>query len=72
MKIMKGVKMPIYEFECKVCNHIIEQIYPNTAEAEGKSPKCPKCLGETKKIISGTTFLLKGIGWGADGYENKK
>ena len=64
--------MPIYEFECKECKHITEMMYLNATEAEGKLPKCPKCGGKTEKLISGTSFHLKGIGWGADGYENKK
>jgi len=52
--------MPIYEYECLVCKkgHEIMQKFndpPLTA--------CPDCGGEMKKLISNTSFVLKGTGW---------
>jgi len=61
--------MPVYEYECPKCKDIKEII---TIRSEDKKVICDKCDLEMKKIISGSSFILKGIGWGADGYENKK
>ena len=52
--------MPIYEYQCISCkrHHEIMQRYddaPLTA--------CPDCGGEMKKLISNTSFILKGRGW---------
>ncbi len=33
--------------------------------------KCWRCGGEAKKIISNSTFALKGGGWFASGYSKK-
>jgi predicted nucleic acid-binding Zn ribbon protein len=30
--------------------------------------KCPKCSGKLEKLISRTSFALKGGGWYAEGY----
>ncbi len=32
---------------------------------------CPKCKGSLKKVISNTSFILKGTGWYATDYANK-
>tara|TARA_R110002020_G_scaffold66563_10_gene174976 strand:- start:1982 stop:2188 length:207 start_codon:yes stop_codon:yes gene_type:complete len=68
--------MPIYEYECQKCGYIAEKLVkhsdPNPAciqaiktDIEGLLEKCE---GETKKLISQSTFHLKGSGWYKDGY----
>jgi putative FmdB family regulatory protein len=61
--------MPTYEYTCtnEVCHHAWE------AEQSIKEPaltECPICKQETAKrlIAGGTTFVLKGGGWYAQGY----
>jgi putative FmdB family regulatory protein len=42
--------MPIYEFECKKCGNVFEEIVPQVSNA---SLPCPKCESkETQKLMS--------------------
>ncbi len=61
--------MPIYEFECNQCGLHLEQMLKVT---EKMPSKCPKCKGKLSKIISQTSFTLKGSGWYKDGYSKTK
>ena len=59
--------MPIYEYECQKCG---------TFEAtqritENPLSKCPTCKGKVKKLISNTSFQLKGTGWYITDYARK-
>lgn len=59
--------MPVYEYECQSCQEVIE-----TWQGISDDPLaiCPGCGGSLKKIISMSSFALKGGGWYADGYSN--
>lgn len=59
--------MPIYEYECLQCQKVIEVVQKFSDEP---MTTCPHCSGELKKLISSSTFLLKGGGWYADGYSS--
>lgn len=59
--------MPVYEYECLNC-HEITEIWQGLAEA--LLTTCPTCQGPVKKIISMSSFALKGGGWCADSYSN--
>lgn len=59
--------MPVYEYECLNC-HEITEIWQGLAEAQLTT--CPACHGEVKKIISMSSFALKGGGWCADSYSS--
>ncbi len=52
--------MPVYEYECESCgaHHEIMQKYTDAPLA-----KCPACGGPVRKLISSTSFVLKGTGW---------
>ncbi|MBA3071209.1 MAG: zinc ribbon domain-containing protein [Nitrospirae bacterium] len=52
--------MPIYEYECLNCGEIHEA---RQKFSDKPLSKCPKCGGTLKKIISNTSFILKGTGW---------
>lgn len=52
--------MPIYEYKCQKCGHLLE-IFQKFSDKP--LVKCSKCNGELKKIISNTSFVLKGTGW---------
>ncbi|MFH7319819.1 FmdB family zinc ribbon protein [Desulfurivibrio sp. D14AmB] len=59
--------MPIYEYECQACQKITE-----TRQSINDAPlsTCPECGGQVSKIISQSSFALKGGGWYADGYSS--
>jgi len=61
--------MPIYEYECKKCKHV-KEIVMRIVDEPPRTMVCPKCKGEMKKIISQTSFILKGRGWADDGYSS--
>lgn len=61
--------MPIYEYQCQACENIVEA-WQNLSEKPLKV--CPDCSGELKKLISMSSFQLKGGGWYADGYSDTK
>jgi putative FmdB family regulatory protein len=52
--------MPIYEYQCLSCkrHHEIVQKY-----SDDPLTTCPDCGGAMKKLISNTSFILKGSGW---------
>lgn len=52
--------MPVYEYECLSCGEIHEKVQRFTDEP---LTTCPNCSGKLKKIISNTSFILKGTGW---------
>jgi putative FmdB family regulatory protein len=53
--------MPIYTYHCSSCDHEFDELLSVT---EGDEPqKCPKCKGESRKVISGCNFNLPGDGW---------
>ncbi len=52
--------MPIYEYKCLDCGRQFEIMLKVTDEC----PKnCPDCGGQIRKLISNTSFILKGTGW---------
>jgi len=64
--------MAIYEFKCDDCGRIMTVSIPITS-ADKKRVKCDNCKSiKTRKIISKSTFVLKGGGWYADGYTKNK
>lgn len=58
--------MPIYEYACPDCGHKFDEIQKFS---DDPITVCPKC-GHTnvKKLISQTSFILKGGGWYKDHY----
>jgi len=57
--------MPVYEYECPQCEKVLEVQQRMT---DDPLSTCPDCGGEVKKLISMSSFHLKGGGWYADGY----
>lgn len=58
--------MPIYEYQCSHCGHLAEI---TQKFSDPPLSACPECgSDEVKKLISRTSFQLKGGGWFADGY----
>jgi putative FmdB family regulatory protein len=61
--------MPIYEYKCKKCGKEYE-IFQKITEPARTS--CKFCKGPAQKLISRTTFHLKGSGWYVTDYGGKK
>jgi len=59
--------MPIYEYSCQKCG-VVEVTQRIT---EKPLAKCPKCKSKVKKLISNTSFQLKGTGWYVTDYARK-
>lgn len=51
--------MPIYEYRCERCGdfEVTQRI------TEDPLKKCPTCKRKVRKLISNTSFQLKGSGW---------
>lgn len=61
--------MPIYEYQCEKCAHVFEEWQSGFDEVE---QQCPECGGAGKRLISNTSFVLKGSGWYVTEYGGKK
>ena len=59
--------MPIYEYECPKCG-VIEVTQRIT---EPSLAKCPTCKKKVSRLISATSFQLKGEGWYVTDYARK-
>jgi putative FmdB family regulatory protein len=61
--------MPIYEYLCNKCGHQFEEMQRITDEPIKTCPKCRK--RSVERLISQTSFVLKGTGWYATDYAHK-
>ncbi len=59
--------MPIYEYQCQKCGtiEVTQRI------TEKILTRCPTCRNKVKKLISNTSFQLKGTGWYVTDYARK-
>jgi len=62
--------MPIYEYKCQNCGHSFEQLQKVTDEPLRTCPECGK--KQLTKLISNTSFQLKGTGWYVTDFKDKK
>ena len=58
--------MPIYEYECTKCGHQTEVWQRITDQSV---TKCDRCKGKMRKLISQSSFHLKGSGWYVTDYK---
>jgi putative FmdB family regulatory protein len=60
--------MPIYEYQCRKCG-----TFEHSQSIKDKPlRKCPRCRSAVKKLVSASSFHLKGGGWYSDGYAKKE
>ena len=61
--------MPIYEYQCENCDEVFE-----ISQKISDPPPSRHHCGSTriKRLLSSTSFVLKGGGWYADGYASAK
>ena len=59
--------MPIYEYRCDKCGdfEVRQKI------TDQPLSRCPTCKGKVRKLISNTSFQLKGSGWYLTDYARK-
>lgn len=62
--------MPIYEYECQSCGHRFEEWQKMSDKPVSVCPKCEG--GKVERLISQTSFQLKGGGWYRDLYSSSK
>ena len=61
--------MPIYEYECQKCGKRLEAVQKFS---DPLLTECPDCKGILKKLVSNTSFVLKGTGWYVTDFAGKK
>lgn len=62
--------MPIYEYKCPKCGKVFEE-WVRSADAAPEK-QCPGCATPSPRIISRTSFVLKGDGWYVSDYGYRK
>ncbi|MEI8183266.1 MAG: zinc ribbon domain-containing protein [Desulfomonile sp.] len=62
------MKMPIYEYRCKTCGKEFEEWQKFS---DPPVDACPECGGQASRLISASTFVLKGTGWYVTDYGRK-
>jgi putative FmdB family regulatory protein len=60
--------VPIYEYQCGKCGEKTEAMQKMS---DPPLKKCPRCGGPLSKVMSSTSFVLKGSGWYATDYAKK-
>lgn len=61
--------MPIYAYKCKRCDEEFEEIQKISAAPLKKHEDCG---GKLEKLLSLSSFQLKGEGWYRDGYSKRE
>jgi len=61
--------MPIYTYECKECGGS-KEVIKSIKEIDDRV-ECERCTTthQMKRVVSSSTFILKGDGWAVDGYD---
>jgi len=60
--------MPIYEYQCKKCGTIEEALQKFS---DKPLSRCRHCSGKLHKLVSRSSFHLKGTGWYVTDYANR-
>ena len=64
---LREVTVPIYEYQCTNCGRTVEEMQRIT---DKPLQTCPFCKGKLRRLISLTSFQLKGTGWYVTDYKN--
>lgn len=60
--------MPIYEYKCTSCGKKLEKIQKFS---DPPLQECPDCKGSLEKLVSHSSFHLKGTGWYVTDYAKR-
>lgn len=61
--------MPVYEYQCSACGSV-EEAFQKISDPPLET--CSQCKGRLKKLISQSSFHLKGSGWYVTDYGGAK
>lgn len=61
--------MPIYEYQCQLCGHPLEELQKITDPVLVDCPECGK--PGLQRLVSHSSFQLKGGGWYATDYKKE-
>lgn len=61
--------MPIYEYKCTECEHRLEKLQKMNDDPLKDCPECGKST--LTKLVSASSFKLKGTGWYETDFKNK-
>lgn len=61
--------MPLYEYQCQNCQKVTEKMQKFS---DPLLTECPHCKGKLEKLLSLTSFSLKGSGWYVTDYKKSK
>jgi putative FmdB family regulatory protein len=61
--------MPVYEYRCTKCQKVFEY---QQRMADAAKTTCEECSGALERLISRSSFALKGDGWYKDLYSSAK
>lgn len=62
--------MPIYEYQCELCGHALEQLQKMS---DPELTECPACHAPgLRKLVSAAGFQLKGNGWYVTDFRGNK
>ena len=61
--------MPVYEYQCSECGSV-EEAFQKISDPPLET--CSRCQGRLKKMISQSSFHLKGSGWYVTDYGGAK
>lgn len=62
--------MPIYEYQCQACGHLLDALQKIEDAPLKKCPDCGK--PKLKRLLSAPMFLLKGSGWYETDFKSDK
>ncbi len=60
--------MPLYEYQCRKCQHRFERIQKFS---DPPLKDCPQCKGRVHRVLSSPAVHFKGSGWYATDYATK-
>lgn len=63
--------MPIYEYSCESCGNTVDVMQKVNDPGPAQCQSCGK-QGTMKRVVSRTSFVLKGGGWYSDLYSSVK
>jgi putative FmdB family regulatory protein len=58
--------MPLYEYQCSKCEKVHEVVQKFS---DAPLDKCPECSAPVSKLMSMSSFALKGSGWYTTDYK---
>jgi putative FmdB family regulatory protein len=65
---MEDLRVPIYEYQCSKCGETFEAFQK---VSDDPLKECRFCGGKVEKLISQSSFQLKGSGWYLTDYARK-